>query len=331
LLVLGLATTMGLIFGGIAGFWRDFADRVFRTAGQLETALQTQCIALVPLVKEPTEKGEITDLGREVKSVGEKREIQLVKDVKLRDAGRQIIARVPGFYSTIVEAPFSAFTESIRSIKLAADLSPSATGGKIIGFTSSVPAEGKSSMARAMARLTAHTGARTLLIDADLRNPSLTRLLSPKAACGLLEVIRGQATLGKAIWVDQATNMSFLPGVVKSRMAHSSEILASPQMRKFVNGLRDSYDYIIVDFSPLMPIVDVRASTDLVDAYVFVVEWGKTRIDFVEQALRSSRGVYEHLLGVVLNKVNLRSMGRYDGRGGSYYYHGSYSRYGYTE
>jgi polysaccharide biosynthesis transport protein len=122
-----------------------------------------------------------------------------------------------------------------------------------------------------------------------------------------------------------------LPGVVKARMAHSSEILASPQMRKFFNSLRDSYDYIIVDFSPLMPIVDVRASTDLVDAYVFVVEWGKTRTDYVEQALRSSRGVYEHLLGVVLNKVNLKSMGRYDGRGGSYYYHGNYSRYGYTE
>jgi succinoglycan biosynthesis transport protein ExoP len=102
-------------------------------------------------------------------------------------------------------------------------------------------------------------------------------------------------------------------------------------MRKFFESLRHSYDYIIVDFSPLMPIVDVRASTNLVDAYVCVVEWGRTRIDFVEQALHSSRGVYEHLLGVVLNKVNLRSMGRYDGRGGSYYYHGNYRRYGYTE
>ena len=54
-----------------------------------------------------------------------------------------------------------------------------------------------------------------------------------------------------------------------------------------------------------MPIVDVRASTNLVDAYIYVVAWGHTRIDFVEQALRSARGVYEHLLGVVLNKVNL--------------------------
>ena len=81
------------------------------------------------------------------------------------------------------------------------------------------------------------------------------------------------------------------------------------QMRKFFDSLRHSYDYIIVDFAPLMPIVDVRASTNLVDAFIYVVAWGHTRTDFVEQALRSARGVYEHLLGVVLNKVDLRSLG----------------------
>ena len=61
-----------------------------------------------------------------------------------------------------------------------------------------------------------------------------------------------------------------------------------------------------------MPIVDVRAATHLVDGYIYVIEWGKTRIDHVEHALNSAKGVYEHLLGVVLNKVDLRSLGRYD-------------------
>ena len=79
-----------------------------------------------------------------------------------------------------------------------------------------------------------------------------------------------------------------------------------------------------------MPIVDVRAATHLVDGYIYVVDWGRTRIDHVEQALSSAKGVYEHLLGVVLNKVDLRSLGRYDG--GGYYHHESYfQRYGYTE
>ena len=101
-------------------------------------------------------------------------------------------------------------------------------------------------------------------------------------------------------------------------------------MRKFLDSLRSSYDYVIVDFSPLMPIVDVRVSTNLVDGYIFIVAWGDTRIEFVKQALHSARGVYEHLLGVVLNKVNLTAVDRYDG-GGGYYSHGNYARYGYTE
>ena len=111
--------------------------------------------------------------------------------------------------------------------------------------------------------------------------------------------------------------MRFLPTALKARLAHSSEVLASEQTRSFFESLRHSYDYIIVDFAPLMPIVDVRASTNLVDGFVYVVEWGKTRTDFVEQALHSAKGVYEHLLGVVLNKVDLGAVGRYDGHGGT--------------
>ena len=323
ILVLGLATMVGLAFGFVAAAWRDFADRVFRTAHQVENILQTDCIALLPVVDDGVPKGTISDQGRR---------IQVAKNVKSLDAGRQTIGAVSGIYSTIVDAPFSAFTEAIRAIKVAIDLSPTVTGGRIIGFTSSVPNEGKSSTAVAVARLTAQTGARTLLIDCDLRNPSLSRLLSPRAVCGLQEVARGQSSLDTAIWVDQTTSMRFLPASMKGRVAHSSEILASAQTRKFLDSLRNSYDYIIVDFSPLMPIVDVRVSTNLVDSFVYVVKWGDTRIDYVKQALHSAKGVYENLLGVVLNRVDLKSLGRYDGGGGSYYADKNYyKRYGYTD
>ena len=173
------------------------------------------------------------------------------------------------------------------------------------------------------------------MVDCDLRNPSLSRLLAPGATCGLLEVLRGEASLEEAIWVDPVANLRFLPvaisAVLQRRLVHSSEILASDEMRRFFDNLRQSYDYIFMDFAPLMPIVDVRASTKLVDSYIYVVEWGRTRVDHVEQALRSAKGVYEHLLGVVLNKVDLVSLGRYDGRGSAYYRSGNYHRYGYTE
>ena len=322
LLVLGLATVAGLVFGIAAGAWREFTDRVFRTRNQVEELLQADCIALVPFVTTRGQKGKIAD---------PRRDVQVVKNVKSPDAGQQTIAPAPGLYSTIVDSPFSAFAEAIRSVKVAIDLSPTVTGGKIIGFTSSIPNEGKSSIAIAVARLAAQTGARTLLVDCDLRNPSLSRLLSPRAASGLLEVVSGKSTLEKAIWLDPVTNMRFLPAAMKARLAHSSEVLASERTRKFFDSLRHSYDYILIDFAPLTPIVDVRASTNLVDSFIYVVAWGHTRIDFVEQALRSARGVYEHLLGVVLNKVNLASLGRYDGHGSGYYDHRNYHRYGYTE
>jgi capsular exopolysaccharide synthesis family protein len=242
------------------------------------------------------------------------------------------IREVAGAYAAIVESPFSAFAEAIRSVKMAVDLNPTGGDGKIIGFTSSVPNEGKSTVTVAVARLTAQTGARTLLVDCDLKNPSVSRLLAPRTAAGLLEVLRGQTPLEDAIWTDDATKLEFLPVALKARLAQSSEILASEKTRKFFEGLRQHYDYIFMDFSPLMPIVDVRGSTRLVDGFVYIVEWGKTRTDHVQNALRSARGVYEHLLGVVLNKVDLKSLGRYDGHGGSYYHHGDYyHRYGYTD
>lgn len=322
-LILMLATVVGLAFGVAVAAWRDLADRVFRTAKQVEAMLQTECIALVPAVKDVAEKAGAQ--GRDQR----RRKIAVEKSTPT--AGQQTIAFTPGVFSTVLESPFSAFAEAIRSIKVAVDLTRADKECKVIGFTSAVPNEGKSSLAVAVARLVAQTGARTLLVDCDLRNPTLSRLLSPRAASGVLEVARGQSTLEKAVWLDQATNMRFLPTEAKSRLANSSDALASEQMQKLFAGLRQSYDYIIADFAPLMPIVDVRASTNLVDGYIFVVEWGHTRTDFAEQALNSAKAVYQHLIGVVLNKVNLSSLGRYDGRGGSYYHHGNYHRYGYTE
>ncbi len=320
-LALGLATVLGLALGTLVGAWREVADRVFRTRGQVEEILQTECIALVPALG--GKHGKAGSRASEWSA-----EIANTKSLK-KDQGS--ITFAPGVHSAIVDSPFSIFTEAIRSIKITVDQSPAQAGCKIIGFTSSIPSEGKSTIALAVARLAAHAGARTLLVDCDLRNPSLSRSFALGGTSGLLDVVLQKSTLEDTIWLDEATDMEFLPVFMKGRLAHSSEILASEHMRTFFESLRSDYDYIFVDLAPLMPIVDVRASTGFVDSYIYVVEWGKTRIDFVEQTLNSARGVYDHLLGVVLNKVNLRLLGRFDGRGYSYYYHGNYQRYGYSE
>jgi succinoglycan biosynthesis transport protein ExoP len=123
----------------------------------------------------------------------------------------------------------------------------------------------------------------------------------------------------------------FLPAVLESRLAHSSVILASEATRKLFDELRESFDYVVVDVSPLAPVVDVRAMTHLVDSFVFIVEWGRTKIDVVEHALSAATAVYDNLLGVVLNKADFNVLSRYESYRGNYYYNRYYARYGYTD
>jgi succinoglycan biosynthesis transport protein ExoP len=100
-------------------------------------------------------------------------------------------------------------------------------------------------------------------------------------------------------------------------------------MKTMFEELQKIYDYIIVDLSPLAPVVDVRVTTKFVDSYVFVIEWERTRIEVVEHALNVARGVRELMLGVVLNKADTSRIGRYGHDG--YYQNKYYSRYGYTD
>ena len=156
-------------------------------------------------------------------------------------------------------------------------------------------------------------------------------MLTPDAKAGLLEILAEKTSLKAAIWKDPSTNLSFLPVVSKLRLAHSSEILGSTPLKKLFEQLREAYDHVIVDLSPLAPIVDVRATAHLLDSFVFVIEWGRTKIDIVEHALAHAPGIYDNLLGVVLNKVDMHVFGRYANHRENYYYNKHYARYGYTE
>jgi polysaccharide biosynthesis transport protein len=232
----------------------------------------------------------------------------------------------------VVDTPFSRYAEEVRSIKMAIDVNRGVESNKIVGFTSSMPEEGKSTTSTAVALLAAQTNARVILIDCDLRNPSLSRRLAPQAMIGLLEVISGNASLDDAICRDPVTNLAFLPAVLKSPLANSSELLASEAMKKLFESLRDQFDYTIVDLSPLVPIVDVRSTSSFVDGYVLIIEWGVTSIETVQRAVHAAKAVTDKVIGVVLNKVDFNSLRRFEGESGKYYYKNkNYARYGYVE
>jgi succinoglycan biosynthesis transport protein ExoP len=301
-LILAVVGMGGLILGLGIGWLRTLLDRVFRTREQVEAALEKQCVAMLPLMTRRAVSRPVENpIGR-------------------------IISR--NTLWSVVYSPFSRFTESIRSIKVAIDANRAM--GKVIGVTSTLPNEGKSTIAASVAQVASHAGARVILVDSDLRNSTLSRTLAPGAEAGILDVISGKVILEDAVWTDATTNLTFLPGNVKGRLAHSSEILASGAIKKLFEHLSQRFDYVIVDLSPLAPLVDVRAAAHFVDYYLLVVEWGRTKKHIVERALNEARVVYENILGIVLNKTDFKALARYEGYGG-YHYSKDYSRYGYTD
>ncbi len=312
----GMILALG-IFGGIAlgtalGFLRDIMDRVFRTSAQVEATLNLSCLSMVPLLKDSKQK----------------KPPALAAVQGDRELAQRTLSRSSGMYWAASAMPLSRFAESIRSIKLAIDLNPTKTSNKIVGITSALPNEGKSTIAASLAQLIAHAGKRVIVVDCDLRNPSLSANLAPNATVGIVDVLSGARSLEEAIWRDPRTNLAFLPSAKRTPLFHTSEILSSEQTGKLFDKLRASYDYVIVDLPPLAPIVDVRATTPLIDCFILVVEWGRTRTDVVQHALHTAPNVYEALIGTVLNKTDMRAMKRYDSYLNDYYNNDHYIRYG---
>jgi polysaccharide biosynthesis transport protein len=326
--IMAMAAAAGLALGFAVAFMREITDRVFRTASQVESQLKTECMAILPKIN--IAKLPKINSGAKRAPLNDANNTATSGNKAGSNYRSRIITPNNELLHYVVSSPLSRFAESIRAVKLNADLSAVAKSNKVIGITSSLPNEGKTTVAASLAQLTAHGGARVILVDCDLRRPSVSRELAPHATTGLLEVITGSVNLDDTIWFDPTTRLSFLPMATKSRISHTSEILGSAAMSHIFAQLRETYDYVIVDLPPTVPLVDVRSSSRFVDSYVYVIEWGKTKIDVVKHGLNSARTVYEKLLGVVLTKADLRQLSRYES------YHGKqydqyYAHYGYTD
>ena len=354
LIILLAAIVGGTVLAALVGVVRDMMDRVFRTVSQVEQLLRVSCLASIPVVEADKTSAGGSDVARRIQSATAlwpfgkptKRSPRSTLDrpaptvpFKRVEAGidhpqphRDRLLSVKGSVArTVINSPFSRFAEGMRSINLATDLGHFGTSNKVIGITSALPNEGKSTISEALAQVAAQSGCRTILVDGDIRNPSLTTTLAPDAQLGLIDVILGKSSLKDVVWIDPQSNLHFLPCVVASRFSNSADVLASPQMEKLFKHLREHYDRIILDLSPLAPVIDVRATGALVDSYVLVVEWARAKIDIVERVLNEAPAVHERLLGVVLNKVNVAVMNRYDSHSGGYYYNRYYHRYGYLD
>ena len=310
-MVMALGLIGGIGLGVMLGLFRELMDRVFRTSAQIEAELELPCLSLVPALVVPKSpmrraKSHPTD----------------------GDLGQRTISRDSAIHRAVIDRPLSRFAEAIRSIKLAIDLNATKTSNQVIGITSALPNEGKTTIAASLAQLIGHGGKSVIIVDCDLRNPSLSSSLAPNAAAGIIEVINGVHSIEETVWRDPTTNLAFLPAVRRSDLLHSSELLSADAMHKLFDRLRASYDYVIVDLPPLTPLVDVRATTQLVDHFILVVEWGQTKIDVVKHALHTAPTIHDSLIGTVLNKTDIKAMARYDSYLRDYYSENHCARYG---
>jgi polysaccharide biosynthesis transport protein len=313
-LILAISILGGISLGLGIGMLRELTDRVFRTSDQIEATLNTPCTAMLPLLTETPR----------VKFSANRKAI-------ISQFGPRTIIRDSSLYWTLVDSPESRFAEGIRSIKLAMDVGNADRANKVIGFTSSLPNEGKSTIVTAVAQLIGQVGSKIIVVDCDLRNPCLSRALTKNAEHGIVEVMSGRRSLEDVVWRELTTNFTFLPVGNNVKFSHTSQILASDLTKKFFDNLRQRYDYVIVDLPPLAPIVDVRATSKFIDSYFMVVEWGETKVDVVQHALSTADTVYDNLNGVILNKTNMNSLRRYDIHRDKYYFNKYYKRYGYTQ
>ncbi|MFZ2135635.1 MAG: AAA family ATPase [Xanthobacteraceae bacterium] len=321
----------GVLGVGIAGL-REIRDRGFRTREQVQSALGIECLAMVPLLTAKTKKGLLRRGGRRLLTSSAAGWQAVPMDASRRGepamsgnggADPRSIGSAPRIMHIVWDQPSSLYAEAIRAIKLTVDQITAGKDGqdaRVIGLTSCVANEGKSSIAAAMAMLIARSGARVVLVDCDVRNPTLSRALAPDARVGMLDVIAGASPIADAIWTDSARNLAFLPAVHNAALPHSTEMLACDSAKSLFGMLQIKYDYVIVDLAPFAAGMDVRATSNLVDSYLLVIEWGATKVDAVQYALRHAPLVREHTIGAVLNKVDIAAMHRYDSHGVDYYY-----------
>ena len=303
-LVLAVACLAGMLLGaGVAGL-REFRDRFYRTGDQVSETLGLEFLGSVPLAN-----------------------ARPLATPNALDLPPQSVVKANSISSYVLEHPLSAFAETLRSAKMAIDVSTPAGGkGKVVGIVSALPGEGKSSISVNLGELLAQ-GSRVLLIDADLRNPGATRQLGRHAERGILEALQAGAPLSELLLFDPETGMAFLPAVVRRRIPHSSELLTSGAMARLLTLAVSEFDYVILDLPPIVPIVDSRAVATLVDSYLLVVEWGKTARGLVKRTMQHNPTIAKRCAGVILNKVDAEKMKLYRQFGSSEFYHSRYASY----
>lgn len=245
-----------------------------------------------------------------------------------RMTGAGVLALVPAIsgilgsrqspHAYILERPTSAFGESIRSLYTSLLLSHVDAPPKTVVFTSAHSHEGKTTLAVSLARMLAKSGRKVMIVDGDLRKPSVSRFLGMATEPGLVELLAGEIRPEEAIRRDEPSGLHVI--TAGKFASNAADILSSEQMKRLVDGLARTYDLVIIDSPPVLAVSDARILSTIVDRVVFAVRWADTRRESVASAMKQVIAAGGRLAGAVLTMVNVKKHAQYNFADSGYYY-----------
>ena len=309
-----LNITLGLIGGLLGGVMLAFIveklDNTVRTPDDIKECTGLSSLALFPINVSRNGDGRGRFPSRASRLLG--------------NGKKQEVDPQPRYF---LERPHSAEAEAVRTLYTSVMLSRAGNPPQVMLTVSASPGEGKTTVSLNLATALAQH-ARTCLVEADLRRPRLGRIFGLDHPQGLTNVLTGSGTLDTAtVGVPDLPNLTLLlSGPIPPNPA---ELVSSQPMQEVVKLLRARFDHVVIDSPPIIPFADARVLSPLVDGVILVGRCGWT----TRQALIRSAEILEvvraHVLGVVINAMDLSSPEYRYYHYGRYYDYGYSSKYGY--
>jgi polysaccharide biosynthesis transport protein len=304
-----LGLLVGLIFGIGLSFFLEYLDNTVKSVDDIQRFAQLPTLAIIPSIDVASQRA-VKKANRRQLSAGD---AASSNDLMLREETETKTVGVP------VEH-LSSVVEAYRMLRTSVLLSSAGKPPKTILFTSGQPGDGKTTTAVNTSVSLAQLGARVLLIDCDLRRPTVHRALRIPKQRGLSGYLSSDAQPEEVVQETRVPNLSAITcGAIPPNPA---ELLASDRMRALLSWASEHYEHVLLDSPPLLSVTDPVILSTRVDGVILVVSAGRSTRDILRRARQELLQVGAKVFGVVLNNLDMRREG-YDS---SYYNYGGYGR-----
>ena len=308
-LALGVGGLLGLLLGFAIALVRQHLDQGVRSAQQIRNEIGVDCLGQLPRIAHPTLR---RNAGARSSAAGTRRQAPATLFSQVAGHARALIVRLvstrlmpqdrPSWHE-VRDAPFSPFSQALSDVKLRITMASRRTKPiKTLGVTSAMPGEGKSTVASNLAQLYGLNGARTAVVDMDVRRAVLSRALAPEGTIGLMDVLAGTADVASCLVLDKLAGVAVLP-VGAGPIASAPELFASQQMIDLLQWLANDFDMVVIDLPPLELVKDGLALSPLIDGVLVVAEWAETPLPQLADTIEALRQENAHVLGTVLTKM----------------------------